>query len=212
MPTIIQIVLLSTLLLVSCGKRETIVEREVLVNGPGETQDPLPQQPDPSSSCVLSQLDDQAILTCNDMIVLLNGNILANTEINSNQIKVIASKRNGGTGGSKFYDANLTLENATDLTLPTSIPAVGNAGNGQKLYVLFNGVIDCAWFSHAGNQYRNPRCFEGATRSGGSSSGFTGGTELFLATINDVTTLEMQVNGASGSGIMTTATATFKIE
>jgi len=210
MTKLISIVLLSSLFLVGCGKRETIIEREVAVTTPGET---LPQEPTaPTSSCALSTLGDQAVLTCDDLVVLLDGNILANTEVSETEIKMIASKRNGGTGGSKFFDAVLTLDEAKDLILPLSIPAIGNAGNGQKLYVKFNEQIDCAWFSHAGNQYRNPRCFEEATRDGGSTSGFNGGTEVFLTAINDVTILEMQVNGASGSGVITTATASFEVE
>jgi hypothetical protein len=205
----IRLILLCCLLIIGCGKRETIIEREVALDAPST---PLPQQPETTSLCALSALGTEAVLTCNDLIVLLDGNILANTEINSTQIIMVASKRNGGTGGSKFYDANLTLDEAKDLALPNTIPAVGNAGNGQKLYIKFNDEIDCAWFSHAQSEYRNPRCFEGASRNGGSPSGFSDGDELFLTTINDFTTLEMQVNGASGNGVMTTATATFEIE
>lgn len=133
---------------------------------------------------------------------------LNDVAVNANDVVLTASKKNGGAGGSRWFDATATLEPTETLVLPNSIPAVGNPGNGQKLYVLFDGVIDCAWFS-GGGSYNAFRCFTGATRNGGTPAGFEGGTEVFLSEVDDVGTIEMTVAGAQGSGVITTATATF---
>ncbi len=84
---------------------------------------------------------------------------------------MVASKKNGGVGGSRFFDGALVLDEPAALALPEVIPADGKAGNGQELYVLLNGEIDCAWYSARDSQYQGYRCFEGATRNGGTSSG-----------------------------------------
>ncbi len=169
--------------------------------------------------CASSLLADGYEITCSNGAIYVDTTLgttttLSSVDVSTASVVLVASKKNGGTGGSRWFDADVDLGAPETLTLPSSIPAVGNPGNGQKLYVLFtrDGAVDvdCAWFSGSG-EYGSFRCFEGATRNGGTSAGFTGGTEVFITEVVDATSLDMNVAGASGSGDITTATATFTI-
>lgn len=160
---------------------------------------------DPDLECTILTLLDPVDTACTRVVI--GSTVLANRQDSATTLTLTASKKNGGSGGTKWFDSRATVSPATDFALPLSIPAQGNAGNGQKLYMRFNDTLDCAWYSFAANQYRNPRCFIGATRNGGASSGFSGGTEVNATKALAVTSVKMTVNGSSGGGVLTTAVA-----
>lgn len=165
--------------------------------------------------CTSSLISDGYEITCSNGTIYIDTTLgessdLNGVEITPTEVILTASKKNGGAGGSRWFDALATLDPPQTLSLPASIPAEGNPGNGQKLYVLFDDGTDCAWFS-GGGAYGSYRCFTGATRNGGTPSGFSGGTEVFPSEIVGASTVDMTVAGASGSGVITTATATFVI-
>jgi|GEM_PF-6139596 len=186
-----------TLLLFSCGKSQEELAKLDTTEG--------------SNSNLVCDITNLADSTANCAKITYQNQVLAETVVNQSNLTMVASKKNGGAGGSFWYNGTFSSTNPVNLQLPTSINASGNAGNGQKLYILFNDSIDCAWFSNALVRYNNFRCFQGATRNAGTSAGFTGGTEVFLGSISNVTKAQMTVSGASGSGVITTATAIFPI-
>jgi len=180
----------------------------------GRSQEELAKLEDPTGGnnsnlvCDLTNLSDS---TANCAKVTYQNQVLAETKVSQASLTMVASKKNGGAGGSFWYNSAISSTTPVNLQLPASIDASGNAGNGQKLYILFNNSIDCAWFSNASVRYNNFRCFQGATRNAGNAAGFTGGTELFLGSISNVTKAQMTVSGSSGSGVITTATAIFPL-
>lgn len=198
-----------SLLLVACGDAEN--SNGNATGGGDGSEAPVDEITLPTE-CTVEDINDAFDTNCETARVTFGGDVIVDSIEDNNEITMIASKKNGGSGGSKWFSARITLSGPLTILLPTQIPAAGKAGNGQKLYVNFNDTVDCAWYSHANNKYRNPRCFTGAARNGGTSSGFSGGTEVANDRVESVTEMHMQVAGASGSGILTTATGTFEIE
>lgn len=194
-------------LLSSCGERQRRVLEDKSLNN--ELVDGLLPNPVAENDCQLSPFGEDHILECDYLTLLVEGNILSKIHETDQELVMIASKKNGGTGGSQWVDAVYELETAALLALPTSIPAVGNAGNGQKLYIKFNDSIDCVWFSEAQSSYKNYQCYRAGIRDASKPSGFSEGELLSLNEIEEVEKIEMHVNGASGSGVITTATAVF---
>lgn len=200
-------VILALTLLSSCGERQRRLLEDKPLNN--ELVDGLLPNPSAENNCQLSPFGDDHILECDYLTLLVEGNVLSKIHETEQELVVIASKKNGGTGGSQWVDTSYELESATLLALPASIPASGDAGNGQKLYIKFNDSIDCVWFSVAQNSYENYQCYRGGIRDASTPSGFSEGELLSLNEVEEVEKIEMHVNGASGSGIITTATAVF---
>ncbi len=202
----VSLILILAFTLTACGK-----DSESTSGG----SDPLAASPpaasDPSiAECIIADLNDFVDPLC--LSVIFDGAPLSVVTISESQVMAKASRRSGGTGGTKWFDSQNTFSFPVDLVLPTQIPAIGNAANGHKLYIKFNDQTDCAWYSSAGTRYQSPRCFDGATRSPGTSLGFTGGMEVGSIRMDAVTRITMTVNGSGGSGVLTTATANFLID
>ena len=206
MHKIIPLVLLFSLSVAGCGSdsEPAAVAEEPVSTTPPVTTDPGIEE------CMIADLNDAVDPAC--LSVIFNGAVLSGVSSDGTQVIAKASRRGGGTGGTKWFDSQKTFSTPIDLVLPSQIPAFGNAGNGQKLYIKFNDQTDCAWYSHANAKYQNPRCFDGATRKPSVSSGFTGGVEVDHVRMDGVTKLTMTVNGSTGSGTLTTASATFPID
>lgn len=197
------------LLFTSCGKtQEELKKLAEDNNGTNETNAPGTEI-SLEKICEITSFSDS---TENCTKIIYQGSVLMESKIENSTLTLVASKKNGGAGGSAWFNIAKESSTAVQLQLPNIIPATGNAGNGQKLYVLFNKTVDCAWYSSASTRYQNFRCFQGATRNSGKSSGFVGGTELFINSVSNVTLIEMSLNGANGSGVITTATAQFLIQ
>lgn len=197
------------LLLTSCGERtRRIVENQ---NTDSERVEGLLPNPSAENHCTLEPFGNDNILKCEYLTLLIEGNVLGKAHQTDLELVLVASKKNGGTGGSQWVDTTYELDQPSLLALPSSIPAVGNAGNGQKLYIKFNDSIDCVWFSHAQTSYQDHKCYRNAVRAPSLASGFSEGEELTINEIEDVEKVEMHVNGAQGDGVITTASAVFVI-
>jgi len=189
-----------------CGKNAETETRA----GNGETQQPGSGNSETEIDCTLATLDDYAPGNCRSVSV---GESLIAGVLNSsaNEWTFVASRRSGGPTGTKWFNSEIKFEAALNLSLPMEITAEGGkAGNGHKLYIRFNDTLDCAWYSHANVRYRNPRCFINAERTPGTSTGFTGGSELIGASVSGVVKVHMSVNGSSGSNALTRALAIFQ--
>lgn len=199
--------------LIACGK-VNVDDPTILPTADAEIPAPTPT-PSPEEGitlpeeCEITSLDSPPDVECEQSRMVYSGDIIADSVEEADAFVMTASKKNGGTNGSVFFRSHLFAEEPHSVSLPNKIPAEGKAGNGGKLYILFNNSVDCAWFAHGNKEYRDPRCFINATRDGGSRSGFTGGTEISNESIDDVFEIHMEINGASGNGVLTTAIATF---
>jgi hypothetical protein len=158
--------------------------------------------------CVISSLEEALPSNCRS--ISMGANLLAGGSTDSSgNFRLTASRRSGGSGGTKWFNLTYRFPRPQSVSLPAEITATGNAGNGQKLYIRFNSNLDCAWYSSATRVYLGRRCFSGASRAPSTSSGFVGGTEIIVGTVADVSAIEMTVNGSSGIGVLTTAVAVF---
>lgn len=162
------------------------------------------------SSCgerkALDQLQKQADENSSDQQLEI---IQQNPYDLEDRLIIVASKKNGGEGGSVFFDSEYETPEKYHLELPDIIQASGSPGNGQKLYILFNSTIDCMWSSHADEDYRDPVCYQSAERTPATPEGFEGGEKKEITDIEEVEKIEMHVNGAQGDGVLTTASAIF---
>lgn len=184
---------------------------------PTETTDPAPPSapaptpsPDPTpdpiqpKQCVLENINAPVDDACLEgSISLADGTLLAGSTTTERTARIVASKKNGGDGGSKFFEHRLRFPSATNIELPEKIPAEGKAGNGQKLYASFGSDVECAWFSKANKEYKDPKCFEGAERAPEKKDGFTGGREVDHDKIHGAEFMQIKVDGASGNGVVT---------
>jgi hypothetical protein len=205
--------------LISCDKEV----KETISNADGTTSTTSPSIGDGDDGtvidveplCTSMNVEGGEIVTCEDGITFISTltgeqHSLFGHVDQAEGLKLWASKKNGGTGGSLWFNSVVDLDPALDLGIPSSIPVtLGNGGNGQKLYILINNEIDCVWYSKGSKVYRNPRCFTGATRSPGTSLGFSAGLEVSSTEALEVFRLEMELNGSQGDGVVTTASATF---
>jgi hypothetical protein len=201
------------LILMSCGKEEQqtnpISSTDITPTGeslPAEENQPVDEIV--LQDCVIDSWDIP-LTPCAS--IRKNGTLLSRNHLTDTAFEFTASKKNGGAGGTRWFDAKLEWNIAKNFLLPTEIFATGNAGNGQKLYIKFNDSLDCVWYSHAGIKYRNPRCFLGASRAPGNSVGFSGGSEVASSHALGVKKIWVSVNGASGNGVVTTVNSNFQI-
>lgn len=169
-------------------------------------------------SCFLYPAVDGYVLSCvNDAVYVdvVNGTAtdLFSATLTATEITMTAAKRNGGEGGSKWFDAALNLDTPVDLNLADDANIVtGDGGNGQKLYILFNDTIDCAYFSNSVSQtYENRYCVIGGTRNPSVPDGFDFGAQYTGGTIDDVTSIEMTVAGSDGDGVVTIVEVVFDL-
>jgi hypothetical protein len=138
----------------------------------------------------------------------VGGIIVADTEVFADRILFKATKKNGGAGGSRWYDAKVILPVFRDVLLPAEINILpgGNAGNGQKLYFIFDNLVICSYRSNANIKYVNPICKVGGVIDPSKSDGFAVGVGTYKpdnTSVNHFKTLQVSVNGASGGGIVT---------
>lgn len=169
-----------------------------------------PEEENTIEVCEITDLNQTIAGTCQS--VQYGNTLLAGSTQSQETVTIVASKRNGGSGGSRWFNSSLQLSQATALSLPEELTAAGNGGNGHHVYILINGSIDCVWTSHGAHRYRNPVCKMGATRNPSDSTGFSGGTSVATSAIPAVSRLEMTVNGSQGNGVLTTVTAVFTIQ
>lgn len=188
------------------------IEEEVAELPAEEVSPPVVDEPTPpiaeeeeSKECFLSDLEEALPAKCHT--VYFGKELIAGNSNNEEGITLIASKRNGGKSGSKWFDSSLELSESRILQIPSELQVNGNGGNGQKVYILINGSIDCVWTSHGAKKYRNPVCMIDAKRNPSDSTGFSGGSKV--EKIPAIKSLKMTVNGAQGNGVLTTVTAQF---
>jgi len=178
----------------------------------GEVTPPIAEETIPPAfeeekECFLVDLESELPKNCKS--IFYGKELIAGSSNDEEGITLIASKRNGGEKGSKWFDASLILADSRELFLPAELTVSGNGGNGQKVYILINGEIDCVWMSHGSKKYQKPRCMVNATRNASDASGFSGGSEVPLEKVFTIKSLQMTVNGAQGNGVLTTVTAKF---
>lgn len=133
---------------------------------------------------------------------------VANSIDAGDRLSIKATKKNGGTGGSRWYDAKITLSSPIDVLLPQiiSIQSGGNAGNGQKLYLTFDQNVICSYRSHAASKYINPICKLNGSIDPSTGDGFSVGVGTYQADstrVNGLSSVHCHVNGANGSGLVT---------
>lgn len=193
------------------------------IPGPVASAPPGPQGPagpqGPSGgagvSCTTTVHSSGYLLTCVNGTLWIKGTVttaLNDFSQNSSGFVIRASKRNGGAGGSLYFDKSQTLETPKTIVFPNVLQALSysQVGNGEKLYILFNNLVDCVWFSHSGSKsYKNPVCKTGATRDPASPDGLIGGMSVPFAFVNPVSSVQMRVSGSSGSNLITTVDAAF---
>jgi hypothetical protein len=141
---------------------------------------------------------------------LMNSSYSSGTKTISLRASKIIPK--SGTTSTMWFNAKRTLSPAVDIAasaLPTELNIVpgGYAGNGQKVYVRFNGrATTCAYQSHANTVYKSRYCATGATETPGvAGSGLTGGVavDLVSGVISGVSSIEIEVNGSSSRYVTT---------
>jgi hypothetical protein len=193
------------------------------IPGPVASAPPGPQGPtgpqgpggNAGVSCTTTVHSSGYLLTCVNGTLWVKGTVttaLNEFSQNSSGFVIRASKRNGGTGGSLYFDKSQTLETPKTVVFPNTLQALSysQVGSGEKLYILFNNLVDCVWFSHSSSKsYKNPICKTGATRDPASPDGLIGGMSVPFAFVNPVSSVQMRVAGSSGSNIITTVDAAF---
>ncbi|MDH4469133.1 MAG: hypothetical protein QE271_13825 [Bacteriovoracaceae bacterium] len=142
------------------------------------------------------------------MTVGVDHEVVANAQEFSDHISFTATKKNGGSGGSRWYDARISLGLISNVMLPAviNIRPGGNAGNGQKLYLIFDNTVICSYRSSTGNKYINPICKLGGVIDPTKSDGFAAGLGSYQSDNTKVANFkiaQVTVNGASGSGVVT---------
>ena len=173
---------------------------------PDPTPEPAPEPtPEPIKHCVLNSLDDEVNPDCLEgSISLINKTLLAGSEKERRSARITASIKNGGKLGSKYFEHRMRFADDTNIQLPEKVPATGKAGNGEILYASFGNDIECAWFSKANKEYKDPKCFEGAVRDPSQKYGFKGGREVDEDEIPHAAYVQVRVEGASGNDALTT--------
>lgn len=193
------------LISISCGERQI----KLLDQG---TIDRVPlsdahSTPLAENDCTLKTFGEDHILECKNLTVLIEGNILSRVQDNEDELIMVASKRNNDGGEDQWVDTEYELEAPTTLLLPQNIPATGETGSDHKIYIRFNDNIDCVWISNAQSDYTNYQCYQSALRAPELSSGFSEGEPIELTEIENVSKVQMHLNGAQDNELITTATA-----
>lgn len=185
---------------------------------PGATGPQGPQGPSGSNGigCIAVTHTSGYLLTCsNGTLWVKSTTSIPLDEVTQNESGFIvrASLRTAGSlGAALYFDKSQTFSSARSVVFPENLKAASysQVGTGQKLYILFNGLVDCVWFSHsASKSYKNPVCKTGATRDPETADGLVGGTVVPFAFINPVRSIAMTVKGAAGSSVITTVDAPF---
>jgi hypothetical protein len=134
--------------------------------------------------------------------------IVADAAEFADRLTITATKKNGGPGGSRWYDVRFTLGILSNVFLPSAIniQAGGNAGNGQKLYLIFDNTVLCSYRSSAGNKYINPICKLGGVIDPTQIDGLAVGMGTYQpdsSRVSNFSIVQVSVNGASGGGVVT---------
>lgn len=157
-------------------------------------------------NCLVADVLGGALITCADNAVLISSTSSLEGEMMSvdngdTYLTLVASRIRPGS--TVFVNAVADLDPALDLSVPTQILNGGNSANGHKLYLSLTssvGEVLCSYVSHAGTKYNFSECRIGGTKSPGTSgSGITGGVASAAKDFYNVTRVEMEVNGGSGS-------------
>ncbi len=197
---------LITLALFSCGRNDDFME-DSSKKAATTSESAVKTSPD----CTFLEVGENVEMTCSGSVILIPGNLLSSSKVESDKVTLKASRKNGGADGDKNYDLTLTLNSALDLELPSTIATTGNAGSDLKLYLKINNDIDCAYTSDGSGEFKNPHCYTGAVRDSTELTGFTGGIEEADLIIENILDIEMNLDSSSGDGVITTATAVLNV-
>ena len=172
------------------------------------TYTPSPTNVPNPVDCDFETYQDHVPAGCVGHPMTVGGVIVADAEEFSDRIHFIATKKNGGTGGSRWYDARITLGIISNILLPVDVNIVagGNAGNGQKLYFIFDNTVICSYRSVGSVKYANPICKLGGVIDPTKPDGFATGMGTYQpdnTRVNNFKILQVTVNGASGGGVVT---------
>ena len=178
---------------------------------PMPTPSPSPTHGDDSTAdCDFRDYDEHVPAGCvgRQMTVGIDHEVVADAQEFSDRITFTATKKNGGSSGSRWYDARISLGLISNVLLPAvvNIQSGGNAGNGQKLYLIFDNTVICSYRSLAGNKYTQPICKWGGVIDPTKSDGFASGIGTYQADNTRVANFKIAlvtVNGASGGGVVT---------
>lgn len=172
---------------------------------PTPTSTPTPLPPD----CDFDHYQELVPKACLGHTMTVACDIVAETIKTNTKVVMTATKKNGGTGGSRFYDAKATFVSLTSVLLPATINVLpgGKAGNGQKLYLYFDNDVTCSYRSHANTKYITPVCKLNGQIDPGKTDGFAVGIGSYIldvSHVDDILSVHAHVNGASGNGTVTT--------